>query len=121
MPNKPTSIDDYLAGFPDEVQERLQLIRLKINELAPDATEAISYGIPAFRLNNTYLVYFAAWKDYVSMYPLPEGDADFESEIAPYKAAKGTARFPHKQHLPLPIIERLIRLSIEANTARASR
>ena len=118
---KPTTIDAYIAPFPPEVQERLQLIRQTVKELAPEATEAISYGIAAFRLNNTYLVYFAGWKDYVSIYPLAEGDADFETQIAPYKAAKGTARFPHKQPLPLPVIGRLIQLNIAANTERSAK
>jgi uncharacterized protein YdhG (YjbR/CyaY superfamily) len=116
--NKPKTIDEYIATFPEEVQGRLQLIRLKVKELVPDATEAISYGMPTFKLNNTYLVYFGAWKNYISMYPLPDGDPEFDAEIAPYKAAKGTARFPHKQPLPLPLIERFIRLSLASNTAR---
>ena len=65
---KPTTIDDYIATFPEDVQGRLQLIRLKIRALAPDATETISYGIPTFKLNKSPLVYFAGWKDHISLY-----------------------------------------------------
>lgn len=89
-----------------------------MKELAPDATEAISYGIPTFKLGGTYLVYFGGWKNYISMYPLPQGEPEFEAQIAPYKASKGTARFPHKQPLPLPIIERFIRLNLASNAQR---
>jgi uncharacterized protein YdhG (YjbR/CyaY superfamily) len=101
------------------VRERLQVIRSKVRELAPDATEEISYGIPTFRLNGTYLVYFAGWKTYVSMYPVPEGDAEFEAEIAPYKAGKGTVRYAHKQPLPMPTIEHFVRQAVARNAARA--
>mgnify|MGYP003581564655 CR=1 FL=1 len=118
---KPTTIDAYIQAFPPEVQERLQLIRQTVRDLAPDATEGISYGIAAFRLDGTYLVYLAGWKDYVSMYPLPEGDAELDAQLAPYKAAKGTARFSHKQPLPIPVIERIVQHNIWANSARTRR
>ena len=107
-----------MAPFPDEVRGRLQLIRMKVQEMAPDAKETISYGIPTFKLNNSYLVYFGGWKDYISLYPLPEGNPEFDAAIEPYKAAKSTARFPHKEPLPLPLIETIVRLSLAENAAR---
>jgi uncharacterized protein YdhG (YjbR/CyaY superfamily) len=116
---KTKTIDDYMAPFPEEVRGRLQLIRMKVRELAPGAKETISYGIPTFKLNDTYLVYFGGWKDYISMYPLPEGNPEFDAAIEPYKAAKATVRFPHKQPLPLPLIETIVRLSLAENAARS--
>jgi uncharacterized protein YdhG (YjbR/CyaY superfamily) len=117
---KMKTIDDYMAPFPEEVRGRLQLIRMKVQELAPQAKESISYGIPTFKLNDTYLVYFGGWKDYISMYPLPAGNPEFDEAIEPYKAAKSTARFPHKQPLPLPLIETIVRLSLAENAARSA-
>lgn len=118
MPEKPKTIDEYIAPFPEEVRGRLQLIRLKVKELAPDATEAISYGIPTFKVDGGYVVYFGGWKDFISMYPLPEGDAAFDTEIEPYRAAKGTARFPHKKPLPMPLIEQFVRLAMRRSAER---
>lgn len=117
---KTKTIDDYMAPFPEEVRGRLQLIRMKVNELAPGAKESISYGIPTFKLNNTYLVYFGGWKDYISMYPLPEGNPEFDAAVEPYKAAKSTVRFPHKEPLPLPLIETIVRMSLAENAARSA-
>ena len=117
---KTKTIDDYMAPFPEEVRGRLQLIRMKVREMAPDAKEAISYGIPTFKLNDTYLVYFGGWKDYISMYPLPEGNPEFDEAIEPYRAAKATVRFPHKEPLPLPLIETIVRLSLAENATRSA-
>ena len=117
---KTKTIDDYMAPFPEEVRGRLQLIRMKVREMAPEAREAISYGIPTFKLNNTYLVYFGGWKDYISMYPLPEGNPEFDEAVEPYKAAKSTVRFPHKEPLPLPLIETIVRMSLAENAARSA-
>jgi uncharacterized protein YdhG (YjbR/CyaY superfamily) len=117
---KTKTIDDYMAPFPEEVRGRLQLIRMKVREMAPEAKEAISYGIPTFKLNDTYLVYFGGWKDYISMYPLPEGNPEFDAAIEPYRAAKATVRFPHKEPLPLPLIETIVRLSLAENAARSA-
>jgi len=117
---KTKTIDDYMAPFPEEVRGRLQLIRMKVQELAPQAKETISYGIPTFKLNDTYLVYFGGWKDYISMYPLPEGNPEFDEAVEPYKAAKSTVRFPHKAPLPLPLIETIVRMSLVENATRSA-
>ena len=109
-----------MEPFPEEVRGRLQLIRMKVQELAPAAKETISYGIPTFKLNDTYLVYFGGWKDYISMYPLPEGNPEFDEAIEPYKAAKATVRFPHKEPLPLPLIETIVRMSLTENATRSA-
>src|SRR5688572_15180208 len=117
---KTKTIDDYMEPFPEEVRGRLQLIRMKVQELAPGAKETISYGIPTFKLNDTYLVYFGGWKDYISMYPLPAGNPEFDEAIEPYKAAKSTVRFPHKEPLPLPLIETIVRMSLTENATRSA-
>ena len=97
---KTKTIDEYMAPFPEEVRGRLQLIRMKVQELAPAAKETISYGIPTFKLNDTYLVYFGGWKDYISMYPLPEGNPEFDAAIEPYKAAKAPSASRTRSRCP---------------------
>ncbi|GAA2362275.1 hypothetical protein Cme02nite_42310 [Catellatospora methionotrophica] len=103
-----TTIDDYIDAFPTEVQDVLQQVRRTILAAAPaHAGQSISYGIPTITLDGRYLVYFAGWKHHVSVYPVPDGDADFEEVVAPYRAAKGTLRFPLREPIPYDVITRV--------------
>ncbi|MBV8370096.1 MAG: DUF1801 domain-containing protein [Candidatus Eremiobacteraeota bacterium] len=103
-----TTIDDYIGSQGAEVQPVLQQVRRAICEAAPGAEETISYKIPAFKLNGEELVYFAGWKHHVSLYPVPKGDAAFRRRIDPYRAGKGTLKFPLKQPLPLDLIASVV-------------
>jgi uncharacterized protein YdhG (YjbR/CyaY superfamily) len=103
-----TTIDDYIRACPEDVQVILQQIRRTIQNAAPEAQETISYKIPTFALKGKDLVYFAAWKRYVSLYPLPATDEALERELARYRAAKSTARFPYNQPIPYDLIGRLV-------------
>lgn len=100
----PATMDAYIARFPSEVRERLEAIRGTIQSLAPDAAETISYQIPTFTLADTYLLYFAGWKQHVSLYPIPSGPPDYAAAIAPYRKTKGTLQFKHAEPLPLDVI-----------------
>jgi uncharacterized protein YdhG (YjbR/CyaY superfamily) len=102
------SIDAYIATFPADVQARLEAIRAAIRAAVPSATETISYNIPTFRLAGTYLLYFAGWKQHVSIYPVPPGDDALAHDVAPYRDARSTLKFPHKQPLPIDLIPRLV-------------
>ncbi|MEX0864488.1 MAG: DUF1801 domain-containing protein [Acidimicrobiia bacterium] len=104
------TVDDYIASFPDDVQKVLQEVRRTIREVVPEADEKVSYGIPTLTLDGRYLVYFAGWKNHISVYPLPEGDQAFDDELAPYKSGKGTARFSLREPIPHDLIRRLIAL-----------
>lgn len=115
---KPNTIDEYIAGFPAETQEMLAEIRAAISKAAPGADEMISYGIPAFKYNGTYLVYFAGYKKHVSLYPVPKGDDAFDQAIAPYVYGKSTAQFPIGKPLPAALLAKFIRFSIQSNTTR---
>lgn len=112
MPEVATTIDEYIGRFPEEVQEILTSIRELVHDVAPDATEAISYQIPAFKLDGKILVYFAGWKDHVSMYPLPQGDTAFDTELKKYQSGKGTARFALDEPLPEAFVRRLLELHV---------
>ena len=104
------TVDDYIASFPDDVQKVLQEVRRNIREVVPEAVEKVSYGIPTLTLDGEYLVYFAGWKNHISVYPLPKGKTALDEEMAPYTSGKGTARFSLKEPIPHDLIRRLIAL-----------
>ncbi|MEU7820022.1 DUF1801 domain-containing protein [Catellatospora sp. NPDC049133] len=109
-----TTIDEYIDSFPEEVQDVLRQVRQTILAAAPaQAGQNISYGIPTITLDGRYLVYFAGWKHHVSVYPVPDGDASFEEVVAPYRAAKGTLRFPLREPIPYDVITRVTSALVE--------
>lgn len=107
------TIDDYISAFPDDVQIILQEVRRTIRNAAPAAEEIISYQIPTITLNGRHLIYFAAWKRHISLYPIPSTDEAFERELAPYRAAKSTLRFPLREPIPYDLIGRLVVLRVQ--------
>jgi len=113
MATKPTTIDEYIAGFPKDVQERLQQVRATIRKAAPKAEEAISYGIPTFKINGKNLVHFGGFKNHVGFYPTPSGLTAFEKELSAYQAGKGSAQFPHDEKLPLSLITKIVKFRLE--------
>ena len=115
----PGSIDEYIAGFPVDVQETLQKIRDLIREVAPGAQETIKYAMPTFTLKGN-LVHFAAYQRHISIYPAPEGDERFNQELAPYRTEKSTLRFPLNKPIPYDLIRRIVEHLIEENLLRAT-
>ena len=113
--SKPTSIDEYIAGFPELVQQRLEQIRSSIHHVVPDLKETIKYDIPTFMLNGRNLVHFAAYKKHIGFYPVPSGQEAFEAELSAYKQGKGSVQFPLDQPLPLELINRIARYYAEKN------
>ncbi len=123
MTEKPapaSSIDAYISGFPPEVQAILEKIRAMIKSAAPQAEETISYQIPTFLLNGRYLIYFAAYKKHVSLYPAPHGVPEFNEALARYGAGKGTLKFPFDQPIPYDLIERVIQYRLRENQSRTA-
>jgi uncharacterized protein YdhG (YjbR/CyaY superfamily) len=104
MRPKPASVDAYLKGFTGDVRKALDTIRETIRKAIPDATESISYGIPVYLINGTYAVYFAGFKNHISLYPVPPGSESFMKKIAPYRKSKGTLRFSPEEPLPIALI-----------------
>jgi len=105
---KPKNIDEYIAGFPAETQHILEQVRATIKKAAPTAEEKISYGMPTFTLNKTYLVYFAGYKNHIGLYPAPIGIETFEKELSIYKTGKGSVQFPLDQPIPFDLIARIV-------------
>ncbi|PBC41047.1 hypothetical protein CJ178_05055 [Rhodococcus sp. ACPA4] len=106
----PETIDQYIASFPIDVQPVLESVRQTIHKAVPGAGETISYQMPTFTVDGKSLVHFAGWKHHISMYPLPEGDAEFEKAIDPYRSAKATAKFPLNKPIPLDLVARITEL-----------
>lgn len=114
----PKTVDEYIADFPSEVQERLEQIREIIFEVAPDAVEQISYRIPAYKTAGKILIYFAAFREHIGMYPALQGIPQLEKDVAKYGAGKGTLRFPHDKPLPAAVVKRLVKYRAQENTAQ---
>jgi uncharacterized protein YdhG (YjbR/CyaY superfamily) len=115
----PSTIDEYIAGFPPEVQAILQKIRLTIRKAAPGAQETISYQMPTFTLHGN-LVHFAAFKNHIGFYPTPTGTEKFQKELATYKGGKGSVQFPLDQPIPYGLIAKIVKFRVKENSAKAA-
>ena len=111
---KPKNIDEYIATCDPEVREMLIKVRKLIQRLAPDATEAMTYGIPTFKLNGN-LVHFAAFKNHLGFYPDPSAIIAFEDKLKEYNCATGTIRFPFSKPIPYDLIEEIVRYRVKHN------
>ena len=113
-----TSIDEYIALFPEETQKFLQELRSTIKNAAPGAEEKISYQMPAFTQKGI-LVYFAAWKNHIGFYPTSSGTQAFKQELSVYKSSKGSVKFPLDKPLPLDLISNIVRFRVAENLKKA--
>lgn len=118
-PQKSAEIDAYISQFPSDVQAVLEQMRETIHRSARDATEVISYQMPAFKLHGI-LVYFAAWKKHIGLYPPISGDKALEQAVAPYAGPKGNLQFPLDEPLPLELIERIVKLRVKQDREKAA-
>ena len=113
-----TSIDEYIATFPEDIQKILEELRATIKAAAPEATEKISYQMPTFYLKGN-LVHFAAYKHHIGFYPAPRGIEAFKDELARYEGSKGAIRFPIGEPLPLDLISRIVKFRVADNLKNA--
>jgi uncharacterized protein YdhG (YjbR/CyaY superfamily) len=111
---KQNSIDEYIAGFPEEIQVILNQVRTTIKKSAPDAVEKISYAMPTYFLNGN-LVHFAAFQNHIGFYPAPSGIENFKKEISKYKWSKGAVQFPINEPMPLKLIEEIVKFRVREN------
>ena len=109
------SVDEYISVFPEDVRKILETIRLRIKNLAPEAQETISYGIPTFKFAGNNLVHYAAYKGYIGFYPTSSGISNFINEMAAYKTSKGTVQFPLDKPIPYDLIDKITLFRIEEN------
>ena len=107
-------INEFIADFPDDIQLILEKIRATIQQAAPDAKEAIKYGMPTFVLNGN-LVHFAAYKNHIGFYPAPTGIDAFIDELARYRTGKGTIQFPVDKPIPYDLVTKVVKFRVEEN------
>jgi uncharacterized protein YdhG (YjbR/CyaY superfamily) len=113
----PKDLDDYIAGFPDDVQKFLQKIRKTIKKAAPRAQEKISYKVPAFTLDGD-LIYFAAFKNHIGIFPPVRGDEKLNKELWRYRGEKGNLKFPLDEPIPYELIGRVVRFRLKEHLER---
>jgi len=115
------SIDEYIASFPEDVQEIMGRLRSTIKAAAPKAEEKISYNMPTFTLNGTYLVYFAGWKTHIAFYGAPKGNAEFKEDLSAYETGQGTLKFPLDGPMPLKLITKIVKFRVAENLKRTDK
>jgi uncharacterized protein YdhG (YjbR/CyaY superfamily) len=116
-----TNIDEYIALYPKEVQERMQKIRQMVKEIAPEAVETISYRIPTFKLNGKAFAYFAGFAKHIGMYPFPSGVIEFQEAAKDYETSKGTVKFPHDKPIPYELVKKMVLFRLNENIANAKK
>ena len=115
----PENIDEYIAGFPKDVQAILAKIRETIRKAAPDAEEAMKYQIPTFTLQGN-MVHFGAYKNHIGFYPTPTGIEKFKKELSAYEGAKGSVQFPLDKPIPYGLISTIVKFRAKENLERAA-
>ena len=118
MGSEAAEIDAYIAAAPPAAQAPLRRIREIARAAAPDAREIISYRMPALR-GRGILIYYAAFKAHIGLFPPVKGDADLDEALTPYRGPKGNLRFPLAEPIPEALIERIVRLRAEQDRAKA--
>ncbi len=113
---QPQNIDEYIAGFPDEVKQHLETIRAAVRKAAPEAEEAIKYAMPTFMLHGN-LIHFGAFKKHIGLYPVPRGVAGFE-QLDAYGGDKSTMQLPLDKELPLALITKVVKYQVRRNAEK---
>ncbi|MDF2539161.1 MAG: hypothetical protein K0S76_2182 [Herbinix sp.] len=108
------TIDEYIASYPQEIQDIMIKLRNVIKEAAPKAQEKISWQMPTFALYGN-LVHFAGHKNHLGFYPAPNGIEAFWQELTEYKQSKGAIQFPYNKPIPYELIGRIVKFRVEEN------
>ena len=116
---KAKNIDEYIAQFPENTQKLLEQVRQTIHKVAPDASEVISYGMPAFKQNKV-IVYFAGYNNHIGFYPTSTGINKFKEEFSKYKWSKGAVQFPLDEPLPLTLITRIVKFKLREDAEKGN-
>ena len=112
--DRTNDIDKYIAGFTSDKQKLLKQLRGIIRKAAPEAQEAISYGMPAFKQNGM-LVFFAAWKNHIGFYPTSSGIKAFKKDLSPFEVSKGTVQFSLDKPLPKGLVSKIVKFKVKEN------
>ena len=110
---KAETVDAYISQFPKSTQQILSQVREVIKEAAPHAEEMISYSMPAYKLHERPLVYFAGYDKHIGFYATPTGHAAFEKQLSKYKQGKGSVQFPIADAMPLALIRKMVQFRVK--------
>lgn len=113
------SVDEYIAAAEPTMKKALKDIRKTIKSTAPKAEEVISYQMPGYKYHGM-LVFFAAWKNHISLYPAPWGADALKKEMSAYEGSKGTIKFPLDKPMPLALIKKMVKYRMKENELKAS-
>jgi len=116
--NSDQTVGKYIANFPPRIRSILKKIRLTVRKAAPEAEEKISYRMPAF-FQNGVLIYFAAFKNHIGIFPPVRGDEKLVKQLAPYRGPKGNLKFPLSEPIPYDLISRIVKLRVKENQQRS--
>jgi len=120
-PSKKTvGIEEYIGKHPPNVQKILQELRSIVHEIAPEVQEAISYGIPTFKLNGD-LVHFAAFEKHIGFYPTPSGIIAFRERLSPYSTTKGAVQFPLNGPIPYDLVRDMVRFRLKEDLEKGKK
>lgn len=112
------NVDEYISGFPKDLQVVLDQVRETIKKEAQEAVEGISYGMPSYKTCKNPLVYFAEFKNHIGFYATPSGHLAYQKELSAYKQGKGSVQFPLDEPMPLDLIARMVRFKIKENNKK---
>jgi uncharacterized protein YdhG (YjbR/CyaY superfamily) len=107
-----TTIDEYIALFPKEIQKRMEELRKTIRAAAPDAEEKISWAMPTFYQGGN-LIHFAAAKKHIGIYPGADGVAAFADKLGDLKSTKGAIQLPNDKPLPLDLVTKIVKFKVK--------
>ncbi len=116
---KAATVEAYIAGFPPQVQDILELVRATVKASAPGVLELIAYAMPAYKMNGHPLVYFAAFRTHIGFYATPTGHEAFAEDLSRYKQGKGSVQFPLAEPMPLDLIARIVKFRVQENLAKS--
>jgi len=112
---KYTTVQEYISLLPAKSKAIVKELRKTIQQAAPEAEEVISYNMPSFQYEGG-LVYYAAWRDHISIYPRTAAlEKALKKELAPYAASKGTLKFPLSEPVPFALISKIVKIRLQEN------
>ena len=118
---KYADVDEYMASLPDDRRRVMEELRSTIRAAAPEASEAIAYNMPAFRLDGRFFVSYEAYKHHYSLFPWSDAMvSELGAEMEPYAVGKGTIRFPADAPIPVDLVSRIIRIRLREHEAEVS-
>ncbi len=112
------TVPEYIASFPKDVAEKLKSLRSLVKKIAPKAEEMVRYGMPAYKVQNKPLVYFAGYEKHIGFYPTPSGIKNFKKDLAEYKTSKGAVQFPINGKIPVPLATKIIKFRLKEITRK---